>query len=133
MMINPFHYVDLVNKTERRNRSETQMTLGEMIDVLSALDPNRKVVGLGALDSYRGYYSDLAFEPDDGGRTVSDLLQECQSAVGKAFEGYKGGEYVMDLDTPLWLSPWGEASGLKLIGLKTDEDPIVPVVEEEEW
>lgn len=132
-MINQFHYVDLINKTERKNRSETQMTLGEIIDVLSALDPDRKVVGLGTLDSYRGYYSDLAFEPDAGWRTVSELLQECRSAVGKAFEGYKGGEYVMDLDTPLWLSPWGEVSGLKLIGLKTDEDPIVPVVEEEEW
>lgn len=46
----------------RKERSETQMTLGGLIDRLSELDPEMTMKGLCSPDSYRGYYSDLAFD-----------------------------------------------------------------------
>lgn len=47
---------------ECSERSETQMTLGGMISALEAMPDNTKVTGLDSPHSYRGYYSDLAFE-----------------------------------------------------------------------
>ena len=118
---------------QKKKRAEGQMTLGKLIEALEGLNPERKVVGLGQLDSYRGYYEDLAFGPDETPRTVGDLLAECKKAMGRYFTGYKGGEFLMGEDTPLWVSAYGDASGLKLMRLHTESDPIQPVMEQEEW
>ena len=46
----------------QRERAETQMTLGKMIDILETMDANTQIDGIDHPHSYRGYYDDLAFE-----------------------------------------------------------------------
>lgn len=112
----------------QEERSHSQMTLGGMIAALEALSPDAEVFGLGGLMSYRGYYSDLAFEPIDGARPVADVLRDCRSAMGETFEGYKGGDYLMGKTTPLWVSAYGRASGDRLMGLGLEGNTARPLV-----
>jgi hypothetical protein len=103
----------------QRERAESQMTLGNVIEFLESVPDDLKISGLGELDSYRGYYSDLAFAPDEASRTSGDILAECNKAMGKVFTGYKGGDYVMGELTPLWVASYG-CCGKKLILINPD-------------
>lgn len=123
-------------KYAQRERSADQMHLGELISQLKTLNKTHFVSGLGTLRSYRGYYSDLAFEPDERKKTVGKVLEECMYILGRIFSGYKGGEFSMDGNTPLWIAEYGNASGIKLVGLDTSSDVIKPITkkqEDEEW
>ena len=110
----------------QRERSQTDLTLGAFIALLESLSPDATVVGLGELMSYRGYYCDLAFEPTADERTVADLLAECRTAMGRTFEGYRGGDYQMGETTPLWVCSYGVSGGPRLTGLSGDT-PMVPL------
>jgi hypothetical protein len=99
-----------------KERAASQMTLGAFIDTLKELPQDAKILasngfGIGKPSSYRGYYEDLAFRPT-GNYTVKQVLDFALNALGKTFEGYKGGNYTMHLNTPLWLSGYGECSRL---------------------
>lgn len=111
--------VDGMNAADQRERSLTQMTLGKLIAVLEAMPEGAEVANLCNTHSYRGYYSDLAFERNDGTRLAADLLGECKAAMGRVFEGYKGGDFVMGELTPLWVADYGD-SGLKLMAMNAD-------------
>lgn len=165
-----------MSRVARDERSKYQLTLGELTEqlqqlvdagngdeLLAARDPEGDIHWLGNLMSYRGYYSDLAFEPvgcsvlgfqrlvetavqedvyefPDGVETrlaknpddpvahsveskgdprlaskVWRVLERCKLANGEQFYGYKGGEYLMGPDTPLWLAKYGEAFTLALM------------------
>jgi hypothetical protein len=75
-----------------------------------------EVANLHSADSYRGYYSDLAFEQGEGTRPAADLLAECKAAMGQVFCGYKGGDYMMGALTPVWVAHYGSC-GPKLMAL----------------
>ena len=93
--------IDGLNAQWQRERAETQMTLGKLIADLEAMPKGACVANLKSAHSYRGYYSDLAFEKGEGQRPAAELLAECKAAMGKVFEGYKGGNYVMGALTPV--------------------------------
>lgn len=134
-MTQPIHPIqamaDGMSKAWQAERSKTQLTLGELIEVLSQLASDRMVVGLGEPISYRGYYSDLAFEPDATPRPVADVLAMARGCMGKTFEGYKGGDFDMGARTPLWSAHYGESSGDRIMGLQTDRDPITLILSPE--
>ena len=125
--------VDAANERETKNRAQSQLTLGKLIALLKDIEPRcgRQVTGLGKLDSYRGYYSDLAFGGHVANVSPEKLLEHCQAAMGRTFQGYKGGDFVMHENTPLWISEYGRASGIKLMGLDLSGDPIKPITENE--
>jgi hypothetical protein len=86
------------------------MYLLNLIEFLQARDPSQTVrIGFGKPHSYRGYYDELAFEPVRD-TTVGAMLEAAQSANGRTFTGYKGGDYTMGDYTNCWLAQWGEAS-----------------------
>lgn len=88
-----------------------QMSLEELIDRLSEEDPDKIIVnGFGSPHSYRGFYDQLAFSPENY-VTVGSMLKHAKSAVGKTFEGYKGGHYTMTLLTPVFIADYGEYNG----------------------
>ena len=104
------------------------MTLGELVD---ALEKRPKKQGVyfdllwlvpTCLDSYRGYYEQLAlgFRVDENPRlTVAELLKDCEAAIGERFQGWKGGEYMMDRDTPIWVANPGNTSEYYISGIDT--------------
>lgn len=92
-----------------RERSNYHVTLGEMIEIARKATGSVKYLdgkAPGDEDSYRGYYSDLSFEDADS-KTASDFLSQLQEALGGTYGGYKGGEYTMNENTPLWRSEYG--------------------------
>lgn len=111
--------VDGMSEQWKRERAETQMTLGSLIDKLEKLPEDLTIEGIHNPHSYRGYYCDLALEPTTDPVTVKELLQECRSVMGKSLMGYKGGDFVMGESTPLWVSYYGE-TGMKLMAINND-------------
>ena len=109
--------IDGMSAQWMKERAETQMTLGKMIERLEAL-PADLLIGLGNPKSYRGYFSDLAFE-EITPRPVYALLQDCKACMGKMFHGYKGGEFFMHAGVPVWVAEYGN-TGLRLISINDD-------------
>jgi hypothetical protein len=115
------------------------MTLGELI---AALDEQPQEMGVrfangerpGRFISYRGAYADLALESGEGydgnlpahmvergyvaHETVGSLRAAADETIGKTLEGYKGGEYIMYVNTPIWLAEEGVSSGVALVGVE---------------
>lgn len=108
--------MDEMSAEWQRQRSATQMTLGKLITRLETLSPET-MIGLSEPHSYRGYYSDLAFEPAKS--SIKDALVFCRSALGKVFEGYKGGDFQMGENTPVWVAHYGSC-GQKIMSIQDD-------------
>lgn len=115
----------------QKRRSQTQMTLGKLIETLKSLDPERRIVGLGDPMSYRGYYSDLSFDPSTEILTVAAALHRAKECMGEKFMGYKGGDFYMSAATPLWSANYGDC-GFRIMGLNLAVDPITLDLKEEE-
>jgi hypothetical protein len=72
------------------------MYLKNLIEWLEKQDQDADVIdGFGAPHSDRGDYNKLAFEPAPI-TTFGQMLAHAKSALGRTFDGYKGGEYLMD-------------------------------------
>jgi hypothetical protein len=91
-------------------------TLGDLIEFLKTMNPEIIVKdGFGHPHSDRGNYDELAFDPMPESK-IRDMLENAESAVGKTFDGWKGGEYIMDLGTPVYIGEFGNCG-----------DPITPI------
>jgi hypothetical protein len=89
--------------------------LRDLITFLETQDPESTVKdGFGEPHSDRGSYDELAFDPKPEAK-IEDMLRYAKGAVGETFEGWKGGDYTMDLDTPVYIGEYG-----------TGGDPITP-------
>lgn len=118
--------LDAMMEIMRKERGKYHLTLGELIAALEELPPDFRVILAGdtgpsyagypsGAHSYRGYYSDLAFEPSQEPVTAGEFLTECKTFVGFTFEGYKGGDFTMTEDTPLWVAHCGSGDGRAII------------------
>lgn len=125
--------VDSIGEEHRKERASTQMTLGGLIEKLKSLPDDAIVYGFGSPDSYRGYYSDLAFDSDGSRQSAYSLLVLCQlECMGHIFEGYKGGDYLMGENTPIWIASYGTTSGaMRIVDLVEKDGEWNPVLEEE--
>lgn len=110
--------VDGLGAQWMRDRAETQMTFGQLIGRLAQLPPDTPIAA-GDPDSYRGYYSDIALDPTEES-TAGELLLECREMMGWTMTGYKGGEYPVHENVPVWVSPYGTCSGDKLMSIGDD-------------
>ena len=80
------------------------------------------------LSSWRGSYSKLAIEYEyQSGVNVSakDFLEKLESALGKTFEGHKGGEYVMTESTPVWVANYGQSGHTGVIGIHDNSYELI--------
>ncbi len=114
------------------------ISLGGLIKLLERRDPEQDVMfnfcGFvpTTVASYRGYYDHLAlgYAPHGSGRiepgaavptrqapTAGSLLARLSAANGATYQGYKGGSYRMELETPLWVATPGECQGTTILGL----------------
>lgn len=121
--------IDAPSEGWRKERAETQMTIEDLLARLDDMEPDVMLDGLGYPHSYRGYYSDLALQPLPERVPVAQLAIEVSSVLGTELTGYKGGEYLMQKDTPVWVSHHG-GCGKKLMAINDDGSLELA---EEEW
>ena len=82
------------------------------------------------LDSYRGSYDELAlgykltgYDIDADHRTTvkaKDFLELLKEAIGKEYTGWKGGEYTMSENTPVWVANSGSSGNTAVVGIFND-------------
>ncbi len=104
-----------------------KMNLGQFTDAVARLKPDTIVrFAFGGLPphefgSYRGNYSHISIgfgtELTDG-VTAEKLLAKCRAADGAMFYGYKGGEFVMDRRTPLWVANYGDCTNTTICDVR---------------
>jgi hypothetical protein len=126
--------IDTMSDAMRRGRTNYHLTLGELI---SKLKDSKKVLPVVFSDggapvegnSYRGYYSDFSFERGESA-TAGGLQAYLEDEVlDKTFEGYKGGDFTMGEDTPLWVAPYG-STGLAIVDYKDEGHRVVLVTKD---
>lgn len=116
------------------------MTLGELIDALERAKPELSVVfdfpwvypsGFG---SYRGFFNELAlgyvvggyFGSNDYYKNVGELLASAKTADGMEYSGWKGGNFTMTRETPVWVANAGD-TGTALRGVLIREHEVILV------
>lgn len=127
---------DLINAAgkaakENRMRDTMQLTLGKLIEQLQACDltgTDGKPKSIcydfcrfrpTSLMSWRGSYAELALGYKENGDypSAQSILEDCQSSIGATYQGYKGGDFVMDADTPVWVANYGNSSETAIVGV----------------
>jgi len=95
------------------------MILGEYIELLKSKPKDMKVKkGLGNAHSWRGSYSEVAFEIVEN-TTVGEMLEQAEHALERPFTGWKGGDFSFDKNTDINIDYEGDYSagraGFKLL------------------
>jgi hypothetical protein len=133
--------INLMNENARL-KSGQEYNLGSLIEDLEQLEQNKTVliekgVYPSHFSSWRGSYCELSLDYSDKKITVKELLEKAKEANGKEFIGYKGGEFIMDLFTPIHIAEYGRSSYTykhdnaddyhlyKLIGITELEDKYI--------
>lgn len=121
-------------------RSKEMFTLGDFIRELEkypkSWDVYIKPFHLIPLSftSYRGYYSDLCLTYatryewlGNEDVTVGSLLKEAQKVNGKTLTGYKGGNFLMTEQTPIWVSDDDFSTGMAIANIEEYFDGCVVI------
>lgn len=114
-------YLESMSELIKSARKPYHLSLGALTEALHRLPMDMTVITdtheyVGAEHSYRGYYDDLAFAPGkEAGSCCGLLYDACLRAATNHYEGYKGGNYLYDNETPLWFAQWGE-TGRAIVG-----------------
>jgi len=125
---------EIVNNKLKADRAESmktseQLTLGELILLFESLPNKEDPVNFDFgnfyptyLHSWRGSYAELAFGfEDEQGKDnppVEEILKQLKSALGKTFEGYKGGDFTMGKTTPIWVANYGKSNCTAVVGVR---------------
>jgi len=94
----------------RYPQSDRHKTLNDLVNALLQVNPDSPLTfryfGTPSLRfvSYRGYYQDLAVTSGETDVvTVNEFIFALHKAVGKTYVGWKGGDFVADFDSPIWV------------------------------
>lgn len=116
------------------------MTIGEVVDALARAEPGATVqfdfcyTSPTTVHSYRGWYDHLAIgwevadTPKHAGTywpLASDIKDRIADAIGREFQGYKGGEYVMRRDTPIWVDNHRDASSTGIVEIECNGSSVI--------
>ena len=52
-------------------------------------------------------------------------MKECKEAIGKEFTGYKGDEFLMGKNTPVWVSNYGQCPNTAIVDIVDKDDYIM--------
>lgn len=119
--------------------SSGQWTLGQLRDSLIKAPPTFLLYfsdgrGVGYFDRWRGIYSEIAICPIEPSQThtVQTQMELAIQSIGRTFTGYKGGDYTMTRETPVWVSPHGQADSYMVVGFEVLEDCVIIQIKERE-
>jgi len=139
--------IDNAVKAERAKRlaESDQLTLGEIILKLEHIIEKKEAMiekyeneptvvfdfeylYPNSINSWRGSYAELAlgFESEKSEpMTITNFLNMLRSTVGKTFTGYKGGEFVMNKHTPVWVANYGNSGNTAVIEVVDGEYKVI--------
>lgn len=123
-------------------KTSRQLTLGELIIKLEAIpikvgDDEQEVrFDFGSfypngLMSWRGSYRELAIDYsdkwDDNNKPpkLSQFIKELKEAIGKTYEGYKGGDFIMGKTTPIWVAHYGDSGETAVVDILDEDYKII--------
>ncbi len=141
-------YLNNAINTKRMNKMETsdQLTVGEILLKIEPLLKKQKEIkekyGHTArvfydfcnlfpcdINSWRGSYSELALNYKSYNESepleITDFYNMLKETIGKTFGGYKGGEYIMGKNTPVWVANYGDSGNTAVIDIVNDEYQII--------
>ena len=144
-------YLNAAVKAQRADSfaKSDQLSLGEMILKMEPIvKRERELVVQGkeetrvyydfcgiypkTLDSWRGIYRELALSWEHNNwkeaLTAGEFYLLLVDAVGKTFMGYKGGDFTMSRQTPVWVSNYGESSHTAVIDIVYNEGIEVLII-----
>ena len=118
----------LKDQREAQVKESGQLSLGDIIErceeILKGREGECYVVfdfeyaRPQSFDSWRGIYEELAIGFEFGGDVkLSEFIESAKDAVGQTFSGYKGGEFTMTKDTPVWVANYGNSGGTAVVGV----------------
>jgi hypothetical protein len=132
---------DYVQRIRNEEFSESpQLSLGELIEQFESLDLRydekeykRVSFDFGSavpttLDSWRGSYCELALGYELSGYDRTDdkhftensadkFLEHLKDTVGVTLTGWKGGDFLMDESTPVWVANPGNSGTTAVVGV----------------
>ena len=134
-------YVSSIVKAQREKRfnDSPQLSLGKLISEFERFDlrdsrDEIKTVRFdfgsaipSTLDSYRGSYDELAlgykltgYDNNEGHFDeckADEFVKHLKEAIGKEYTGWKGGEYIMRENTPVWVANSGNSGSTGIMGV----------------
>jgi hypothetical protein len=130
---------EVAKMRQNRLRNSDQLSLGKLIEKLTpfvANYPDAPVMfdfcGFYPTEfaSWRGDYAELAlnYERHQEPLSASRFLNLCQRTIGNTFVGYKGGDFKMSADTPVWVSAYGESDHTAVVDVTHDGSYCVILV-----
>ena len=119
-------------------KNSDQLTLGELLLKLKAIpdnDDGDKGISFDfgsavptTFDSWRGSYDELAlgykltsYDAPDGNSgeyppvKLKDFIKEAEATLGKTLTGWKGGDFTMTKNTPVWVDNPGNANNTAIV------------------
>lgn len=104
------------------------LTIKQLIDLLEECDHNDAIYFdfccfvPDSLESYRGYYEQLAIGyTREKQATVGEFLAKLKNIIGRKLTGYKGGRFLMEENTKVWVDDFGECSDTAVVGVTRGE------------
>ena len=134
--------IDDINE-KMKIESGKEYNLGNLIDDLEKYKDSIKHIEFddGSIptdfDSWRGSYSELALGyKENGNEFAVSIWRKAYDSNGNIFEGYKGGEFEMDRNTPIHQANYGccgtDEGDRKIIGIKEDGEKVIILTRLEE-
>ncbi len=123
----------LMQREREKRQNDGGWTLADLtaaVEMIAADDPDHPITGASGAHSYRGYYSDLAFEPGNSA-PAWEVLAVLKACDGHVFTGYKGGDFPMDGDSPVWSATYGNC-GERIVGIDAKAWPAKVITRPDE-
>lgn len=128
--------IDELSRQKQELRKKEMFTLGDLINELEKFPKEWKVyikpfhLIPQNFTSYRGYYSDLCLtyttrDESKERTTVGSLLAMAKEVDGKELLGYKGGEFLMNKETPIWVSDSDFSTGVAIASVESYFDGAI--------
>lgn len=148
---------DMIVKAKRKESFDKsdQLSLGEMILKLEPIVEKQKqriaenkteatvqydfeYLYPTSINSWRGSYAELAlnFVTDENEykpMTVTEFLALLRGCVGKEITGYKGGEFIMTKNTPVWVANFGNSGNTAVIDIIDNNYSVIIITGHREF
>lgn len=122
-----------------------RMTMDDLIEALESIPNDKQIVfdfcsvAPTTIDSSRGFYNNPALGWAPTGHSgkhhppsAEQLADHLRTAIGRTFEGWKGGDYVYTGTEPLWVDNSGDWNSTYITDIQTDGYYAVLITERED-